>query len=152
MAYSPEEFLDKKRNLVIDTDWYINQQLLPPITRLIEHIEGIEVDFVAQCLGVDGKKYKFNQGNRADEEDDGLANIANPIMKTETTGKLQERSIASLKIVCPYCDEGYDFPEIIHKGKHPKSSGKASNICPNENCNQIIPEQLIKNRVRLFIK
>jgi len=150
MAYSPEEFLDKRKNLVIDTDWYITQQLLPPITRLIEHIEGIEVDFVAQCLGVDGKKYKFNQGNRADEEDDGLANIANPIMKTETTGKLQERSIASLKIVCPFCDVGYDFPEIIHKEK--KAFGKTSNICPNEKCNQIIPEQLIKNRVRLFIK
>lgn len=47
MAYSPEEFLDKRRNLEIDVDWYILQQLLPPITRLIEHIEGIEVDFVA---------------------------------------------------------------------------------------------------------
>ena len=33
--------------LKIDIDWYINQQLLPPITRLIEHIEGIEIDFVA---------------------------------------------------------------------------------------------------------
>lgn len=46
-AYSPDEFMDKRKNLVIDTDWYITQQLLPPITRLIEHIEGIEVDFVA---------------------------------------------------------------------------------------------------------
>lgn len=59
MAYSPDEFLAAKSSLKIDVDWYINQQLLPPITRLIEHIEGIEVDFVAQCLGVDGKKYKF---------------------------------------------------------------------------------------------
>jgi redox-regulated HSP33 family molecular chaperone len=39
-------------------------------------------------------------------------------MKTETTGKLQERSIASLKIQCPFCEESYDFPEIMHsKGK-----------------------------------
>lgn len=59
MAYSPDEFLSSKSSLKIDVDWYINQQLLPPITRLIEHIEGIEIDFVAQCLGVDGKKYKY---------------------------------------------------------------------------------------------
>ena len=117
---------------------------------MIEHIEGIEVDFVAQCLGVDGKKYKFNQGTRDDQDDDGLAGISAPIMKTETTGKLQERSIAALKIVCPHCDQGYDFPEIYHKGK--TSAGKGSNICPNENCSQEIPEQLIKNRARLFIK
>jgi DNA polymerase alpha subunit A len=47
MAYSPEEFVGGKKGLTIDTDWYITQQILPPITRLIEHIEGIEVDFVA---------------------------------------------------------------------------------------------------------
>ena len=46
-AYSPDEFLNSKNQLKIDIDWYINQQLLPPITRLIEHIEGIEIDFVA---------------------------------------------------------------------------------------------------------
>ena len=96
MAYSPDEFLAAKSSLKIDVDWYINQQLLPPITRLIEHIEGIEVDFVAQCLGVDGKKYKFNQHATKDEDDD--TNVLAPVMKTETTQKLQDRSVASLKI------------------------------------------------------
>jgi DNA polymerase elongation subunit (family B) len=50
MAYSPDEYLKSQTSgdkLKIDIDWYINQQLLPPITRLIEHIEGIEIDFVA---------------------------------------------------------------------------------------------------------
>jgi DNA polymerase alpha subunit A len=51
--------LHSKGTLKIDIDWYSSQQLLPPLTRLIEHIEGIEIDFVAQCLGVDPKKYKF---------------------------------------------------------------------------------------------
>ena len=50
-------------------------------------------------------------------------------MKTETTGKLQERSIASLRINCPHCDTAYDFPEIVHKDK--QAAGKAGNICPN---------------------
>ena len=86
MAWSPDEYLKSQKSqneLKIDTDWYITQQLLPPITRLIEHIEGIEVDFVAQCLGVDGKKYKFNQHASKDEDDD--TNVVNPVMKTETT-------------------------------------------------------------------
>jgi hypothetical protein len=53
---------------------------------LIEHIEGIEVDFVAQCLGVDGKKYKYATGTgNADVDELG---VSNPIMKTETTEKL----------------------------------------------------------------
>jgi len=149
MAHSPEEFLDKKRALTIDTDWYIAQQILPPITRLIEHIEGIEVDFVAQCLGVDAKKYKYATGAGAGGDgDDGLG-VSNPIMKTETTEKLQDRSMASLKICCPECEESFDFPELFHK-KVPGKEKLASNICPK--CDFRIPDAYIKNRARLFLK
>jgi DNA polymerase alpha subunit A len=155
VSYSPDEYLKSQKTenkLVIDIDWYITQQLLPPITRLIEHIEGIEVDFVAQCLGVDGKKYKFNAHVR--DENDGENAIANPIMKTETTEKLQGRSVASLKIQCPFCDESYDFPEIFHRDeeKDPKKQGPklASNVC--KKCTSIIPDQYIANRVQLFLK
>jgi hypothetical protein len=40
---------------------------MPPITRLIEHIDGINVDFVAQCLGVDPKKYQYASANTGGE-------------------------------------------------------------------------------------
>lgn len=71
---------------------------------------------MAQCLGADGKKYKYNTHGPAEGGEDDNA-IANPIMKTETTEKLQDRSVASLKIQCPFCDQSYDFPEIYHKTK-----------------------------------
>lgn len=44
-AYSPDEVNHRKAE--IDIDYYITQQILPPITRLIEHIDGIDVEFVA---------------------------------------------------------------------------------------------------------
>lgn len=46
-AYHPDEVMSSKGKATIDNDWYVSTQLLPPITRLIEHIEGIEVEFVA---------------------------------------------------------------------------------------------------------
>ena len=82
MAFHPDEFLDRKNNLEIDTEWYITQQLLPPISRLIEHIDGIEIDFVAQCLGVDSKKYKYATASGNQEDGPG---INNPVLKSETT-------------------------------------------------------------------
>ena len=39
---------------------------MPPITRLIEHIDGIEIDFVASCLGVDPKKHRYHTTNKKD--------------------------------------------------------------------------------------
>jgi len=70
-------------------------------------------------------------------------------MKTETTEKLQDRSMASLKICCPHCEESFDFPELFHKKVQNKEK-LASNICPK--CETRIPDAYIKNRARLFLK
>lgn len=147
-AYSPDEYMDKKRALQIDTDWYITQQLLPPITRLIEHIDGIEVEFVAQCLGVDSKKFKFSSKNDT-YEDDQDKSIANPILKSETTKKLYDRTIATLKIICPHCDHSFDMPAIYHKEQRGTCKLR-SDACLS--CGEMIPPQYIQNRVRLFLK
>lgn len=56
-------------------------------------------------------------------------------MKSETTQKLQDRSVASLKIQCPFCDHAFDFPEIFHKSDGKSDVRLASNICPNQDCN-----------------
>ena len=64
-SFSPQEVTEKK--LEIDVEWYITTQLLPPITRLIEHLEGIEVEFVAQCLGIDPKKYHYHSVKQHEE-------------------------------------------------------------------------------------
>lgn len=66
-AFHPDEVLGSKGQHEIDNDWYITQQILPPITRLIEHIDGIDVEFVAQCLGVDPKKYKYHSEKKNQE-------------------------------------------------------------------------------------
>lgn len=46
-SYHPDEVIASKGKAELDIDWYITQQILPPITRLIEHIDGIDVEFVA---------------------------------------------------------------------------------------------------------
>ena len=46
-AYHPDEIVASRGKTEVDIDWYITQQILPPITRLIEHIDGIDVEFVA---------------------------------------------------------------------------------------------------------
>lgn len=45
-AYTPEEIIAAKGELKVDIDWYLSQQIYPPISRLIEHIEGIDGKFI----------------------------------------------------------------------------------------------------------
>ncbi len=70
-AYHPQEVATSKGKTEIDIEWYITQQILPPITRLIEPIDGINIEFVAQCLGVDPQKYKYHSEKKRDEIADG---------------------------------------------------------------------------------
>ena len=56
-AYDPRDLLAAKGKLNIDIDWYLSQQIYPPIERLIEHIEGIDGKFICDCFGLDHKKH-----------------------------------------------------------------------------------------------
>ena len=124
------------------------QQLLPPITRLIEHIDGIEVDFVAQCLGVDPKKYKYHvHSNKGENAEGADAALPSAILKTETQTSLKDRSIAKLTVLCPYCEQSNEIHGIF------RNDGKISGIiCKNEECNLPLPEMFLKNRLTLFLR
>jgi hypothetical protein len=87
---------------------------MPPITRLIQHIDGIEIDFVAQCLGVDPKKYKYHSSSVTGDGDEGQsAAIPQAVLKTETQKSLADRSIAKLTVVCPFCQESNEMKGIF---------------------------------------
>ena len=112
MAYCPDELKQAQGKLTIDTDWYNMQQLMPPITRLIEHIDGITIDFVASCLGIDPKKYKFHSSTGENGEEggnEGESALPEAYLRTETQSCLKERSIARLLIECPFCFKSFEF-------------------------------------------
>ncbi|KAF9069049.1 DNA polymerase alpha catalytic subunit [Rhodocollybia butyracea] len=44
--------------LKIDAEYYLSQQILPPVQRLCEEIEGIDRAHLAECLGLDVNKYR----------------------------------------------------------------------------------------------
>lgn len=141
--------MDRKNNLVPDVDWYIMQQLMPPITRLIQHIDGIEIDFVAQCLGVDPKKYKYHSSSVSHEADDGpSAAIPQAVLKSETQNSLADRSIARLTVTCPFCSHSNEIKGIFSDNKRTISGI----ICAKEECKQHLPEKFLKNRVTLFLR
>ena len=66
-AYLPEEIQKAQGNLQIDYDWYLSQQIYPPISRLIEHIEGIDGRFIWECFGLDAKKHAGMAGRNSVE-------------------------------------------------------------------------------------
>ncbi len=71
-------------------------------------------------------------------------------MKQDTCKKLTDRAYARLNITCPHCYESFEMPTIFHESKTGQKI--RSDICPNIKCNLEIPPQIIKNRVRVYLK
>lgn len=55
-AHHPEEVSRSGGSLVIDYEWYLSQQILPPISRLCEPIEGTSQAIISQQLGLDSSR------------------------------------------------------------------------------------------------
>ncbi|GAA5873099.1 hypothetical protein JCM8547_006792 [Rhodosporidiobolus lusitaniae] len=57
-AHSPDDVRRQGSTLQVDFEVYLSTQVLPPIERLCEHIEGTEKARLAECLGLDVTRYK----------------------------------------------------------------------------------------------
>jgi len=122
---------------------------MPPITRLIEHIDGINIDFVAQCLGVDPTKYKYSSGKANDHENENDPNLHNAILKTETQKQLKDRSIARFTMCCPNpnCGIQFEFPGVFQTSNKNGISGMQC-----EECKEVVPHKFIRNKIQLFLR
>ena len=124
--------------LEVDREWYLEQQILPPVGRYCDPIEGTDIGHLAHSLGLDSKKFhhlKGNNGSNAsgmngDDEDidDKILRITNPLQKYNDT-------CCPLKIKCKHCGASYDFGGVFNF-KLPDA--KCGLICSTPGCKGIV--------------
>jgi len=66
-ARHPDEITRSEGRLQPDVEWYLMNQILPPISRLCEPIEGTSPGLLAEKLGLDSSKYNNVSTNIDDE-------------------------------------------------------------------------------------
>lgn len=112
-AYDPAHVMALQGALELDLKWYLTNQILPPVARLIGPIEETDAGKVAYALGLDPKAF-HNFGSKdekvADDEDDSMG-LAPGAQDDEEKFK----HAAPLIVQCPHCKEPYQFPGIFHK-------------------------------------
>jgi DNA polymerase alpha subunit A len=108
-AYHPKTVLKAEGLLQIDTQWYLAQQLHPPIWRLCEPIDGIDSAQIAECLGLDPAKFQVH----TDRNDDATAgHIALP-----SASELQRfQGADSLQVQCSTCHASGPVLGLLNHG------------------------------------
>ena len=105
-AFHPDEVLRSEGSLKVDIDWYLTQQIMPPVQRLCDPIAGTSPQLIAENLGLDSSKYKLNAngmyGNE-DEDDGELVNI------TEIDDAERYKNCDRVELCCEKCGEQFQY-------------------------------------------
>ena len=98
-AYHPKE-IENDPTLKIDYLWYKENQILPVVKRLVQHINEITTNQLCESLGIENKTHDFYQEQNNLNSND---NNNQEITKKRKVINLKVRS--GLLFKCPHCDK-----------------------------------------------
>lgn len=131
-ARHPEEIRRSEGVLKPDVEWYLSQQILPPVSRLCEPIEGLSAGLIASRLGLDSKKYtQRSTFGDAEITEDHLVNYVPESFKSDA-----ERFQGAQKLVltCAACGVANNFPGLLYAPSGDASALQSGFMCTNPAC------------------
>lgn len=100
-AFHPDDLRRAGSDLKIDYDLYLDAQVLQPVLRLCENIEGTDRARLAECLGLDPSRYTSQQ-HEAPER-------AFFTLESQTSDKERFKDAHPFALKCPACEAGFTF-------------------------------------------
>eukprot|EP01132_Coremiostelium_polycephalum_P009098 gene9098-11149_t len=134
----------------IDTDWYLSQQILPPIQRITSPM-GMEQIQLAQWLGMSTAKYNKMAGGDSDHYNQ---NQPQAYDYKSINDDPRYRNCKKPIFICPNlkCKHRNEFTGIkkIRVGDDDKEMEVSGFSC--DKCNLIIPQSILENQITLTIR
>jgi DNA polymerase alpha subunit A len=129
-AFHPDEVIESNGALVLDAEYYLENQVLPPMLRLCEPIESIDGSRLAVALGLDSQKYARHEATERREH-----------ALTEFT------DVDPITVRCPGCESHREFKGVVYAGKSVKSTGLNCAQCDSR-----LPMAVIANAMTMHIR
>ena len=161
----------KKDNLKIDYIWYLTHQVHPSASRLCEHIEGMDASVIADCLGLDAESFRRHHHSSSSSSSSAFSHLASAAQQSLTT---RFEHCEKLRLHCHKCHTPFEYKGLIqahyaesNKTDAPQSTSHdlASNGlalddvakdfysgCYCTHCTSPVPEEQLKNAVRLMMR
>ncbi|KAJ8662546.1 hypothetical protein O0I10_001507 [Lichtheimia ornata] len=106
-AFHPDDVVHGEKSL--DIEWYLHQQVHPPIARLCSPIDGTDIARLAECLGLDGSKYNVGR-IYDDDQDEEFTTLESQISDAE-----RFKDAERLRIRCNLCSHEQVFEGMTRK-------------------------------------
>jgi len=133
-ARHPDEIERSAGVLKPDIEWYLTQQILPPISRLCEPMEGLSAGLIAARLGLDSTKYAMRTAFTNDDlNEDNLVSYVPEAFKTDED-RFQDAQ--KLMLTCSACGVTSEFPGILYATKGEGITLLGGYRCTNPSCHR----------------
>lgn len=128
-AFAPADVTAAGSNLKPDIEWYLYKQIFPPIERLCAPMPGTDAIHLAECLGLDTRKYSI----ASSASNQSQISEINPL-ESQIPDATRFKDCLRMSLTCRFCKHSFDF------------EGLASNIadvtpagvkCPTEGCRRL---------------
>ncbi|KXS22075.1 hypothetical protein M427DRAFT_163586 [Gonapodya prolifera JEL478] len=129
-AYHPDDFKKDGSTLKVDVEWYLSNQVHPPIARLIAPIEGSDTGRIADCLGLDASKFRSNPAGVQAEMGSEVHTLDSLITDEE-----RFKNVDKWCPRCRHCGQQNEFEIIRRKRAELPAIGLQ---CPNPECKQMM--------------
>ena len=131
-AYASGDVMAASSNLKPDVDWYLYKQIFPPIERLCAPMPGTDAIHLAECLGLDTKKYSI--GSSSSSRENAISDLTP--LESQIPASIRFKDCVRLPLTCRKCHHPFTFEGLVPNIAHISAKGIS---CPQESCGAIIP-------------
>lgn len=125
-AYSPPDVMKADSGLSPDVEWYLGKQIFPPVERLCANIVGTSSSQLAECLGLDIRRYKSVQ----DQQQGGGGNdVEIHPMESQIPDEVRFAECARLSLRCRACKKTSVFEGLLAQPDRVSASGVLCDSC-----------------------
>ncbi|KAI1618184.1 DNA polymerase alpha subunit A [Exophiala viscosa] len=97
-SYTPQDVQKPDSGLVPDVEYYLYKQIFPPIERLCAPIPGTDSVRLAECLGLDVRKYQINTSSGNNQQNTEIFPL-----ESQVPDSVRFRDAARLNLRCRQC-------------------------------------------------
>lgn len=125
-SYTPQDVLKPDSGLQPDIEYYLLKQIFPPIERLCAPIPGTDSVRLAECLGLDTRKYQINTTGSNNQQ-----NVEIFPLESQIPDSIRFKDAARFTLRCRACHDTAVFEGLCASTAMCSPTGL---VCPNQTC------------------
>ncbi|KAL5319661.1 hypothetical protein ACEPPN_012717 [Leptodophora sp. 'Broadleaf-Isolate-01'] len=107
-SYTPQDVAKTDSGLSPDVEWYLYKQIFPPVERLCANISGTDTVRLADCLGLDVRKYSINNNSS-----NGGAEAEISPLESQIDDEVRFKDAVRLSLQCRACKARFGFDGLV---------------------------------------